>query len=246
MKSYLYLSVIFLLGIFAIVFIPISLEENYTIPSWIKNNAKWWSQGQIGDSDFIKGIQWLIQNKIIVIPQVQSTQSTGTQIPSWIKNNAGWWADNKIPDDDFVKGIQYLVQVDVIHVDSCNTSLWDHVYNSDRLQVIEDCKTITGTIEKIIKEKDGDDHIRLKLDPQFTNLTNYVNDSDQNGDLVIEPICLHTVTQEDAIDSCQDFNYTVDVPPVGTHVQVTGSYVLDTTHGWNEIHPVTSIEEIPN
>ncbi|MGH2612807.1 MAG: hypothetical protein ACRDFB_07130, partial [Rhabdochlamydiaceae bacterium] len=38
------------------------------IPSWIKNNAKWWSQGQIGDDQFIKGLQYMIQNGIIQIP----------------------------------------------------------------------------------------------------------------------------------------------------------------------------------
>ncbi len=106
--------------------------------------------------------------------------------------------------------------------------------------------SIYEVVENFDSAKDGDDHIRLKLDPQFANLTNYANDSGQDGDLVLEPICQHTVTQEDAIDSCQNFNYIIDIPPVGTHVQVTGSYVLDTAHGWNEIHPVTSIEEIPN
>ena len=37
------------------------------IPSWIKNNAKWWSEGSIGDSDFVKGIQYLIQIGVIKV-----------------------------------------------------------------------------------------------------------------------------------------------------------------------------------
>ncbi len=37
------------------------------IPQWVKNNAKWWSEGQIGNSDFIKGIQYLIQQGIIKV-----------------------------------------------------------------------------------------------------------------------------------------------------------------------------------
>jgi hypothetical protein len=37
------------------------------IPDWIKNNAKWWSEGKIGNGDFVKGIQYLIQNGIIAI-----------------------------------------------------------------------------------------------------------------------------------------------------------------------------------
>jgi len=35
------------------------------IPDWIKSNAKWWSEGSISDSDFIKGIQYLVEKGII-------------------------------------------------------------------------------------------------------------------------------------------------------------------------------------
>jgi len=44
---------------------PIS-EEN-TIPAWVKNNADWWSQGLITDDDFVKGIQYLVEQGIIVV-----------------------------------------------------------------------------------------------------------------------------------------------------------------------------------
>jgi len=37
------------------------------VPSWIKNNACWWSVGLISDSDFAQGIQWLIGQGIIRI-----------------------------------------------------------------------------------------------------------------------------------------------------------------------------------
>ena len=37
------------------------------IPLWIKNNAKWWSNGQINDETFIRSIQYLINNKIILL-----------------------------------------------------------------------------------------------------------------------------------------------------------------------------------
>ncbi len=84
------------------------------IPSWIKNNAKWWADGTIGDDDFIKGIQYLIQNGAMKIPPSSSTNSASHQIPIWIKKNAGWWADGTISDDDFVKGVQYLVTNGII------------------------------------------------------------------------------------------------------------------------------------
>lgn len=35
------------------------------IPQWVKNNAKWWADGQISESEFIKGLQYLIDNNIL-------------------------------------------------------------------------------------------------------------------------------------------------------------------------------------
>ena len=36
-----------------------------TIPTWIKNNAGWWSSGKISDNDFLTGIEYLIENGTI-------------------------------------------------------------------------------------------------------------------------------------------------------------------------------------
>ena len=94
--------------------IPDSLSV-IVVPDWIKNNAKWWSEGKIGDSDFAKGLQYLIEQDVIKLPK--TTPGTPTQkIPDWIKNNAKWWSEGKIGNGDFVKGIQYLVQNGIIAV----------------------------------------------------------------------------------------------------------------------------------
>ena len=37
------------------------------IPSWIKNNADWWTKGLIADDDFVKGIQYLVEQGIIEV-----------------------------------------------------------------------------------------------------------------------------------------------------------------------------------
>ena len=60
-----------------ILFSPIPLEtasltmnigqEETSIPAWIKNNAEWWADGQIPDSAFVSGIQWLISNGVMKI-----------------------------------------------------------------------------------------------------------------------------------------------------------------------------------
>ena len=79
-----------------------------TIPEWIKNNAGW-SEGLIGDSDFVLGIQFLIKEGIMTIPETQSNGEGSQEIPDWIKNNAGWWSEGLIGDSDFVSGIQWLI-----------------------------------------------------------------------------------------------------------------------------------------
>jgi hypothetical protein len=87
------------------------------VPSWIKNNAKWWAQKQIGDSDFLSGIQFMIQQKIILV----SGKSTGSSqanapVPDWIRNNAGWWADDKISEGEFVKALEFLINNGIVKV----------------------------------------------------------------------------------------------------------------------------------
>ena len=37
------------------------------IPGWIKNNAKWWSEGLITEDDFVKGIEYLVEKRIIQV-----------------------------------------------------------------------------------------------------------------------------------------------------------------------------------
>jgi len=85
------------------------------IPQWIKNNAGWWAEGSIDDNSFVQGIQYLIQQKIMKIPETKDTSDVeNKEIPQWIKNNAGWWADGQITDSDFVGGIEYLVSHKII------------------------------------------------------------------------------------------------------------------------------------
>ena len=137
----------------------------------------------------------------------------------------------------------------------CDASLWSHVYNPQRLIVKQQCIAVTGTIadatngkrrDGVRHEADGDTHGWLDVDPQFKTLLNAGNLSDEGGSLVFEIVCKYHVTQADAVDACSGYDATVQIPPVGTHVRITGTYVQDTNHAqWMEIHPVTSIEVLP-
>ncbi len=96
---------------------PQPISNQVTIPAWIKNNAEWWANGQIPDLGFLQGIQYLIEEGIMVIPPTETSGSSESQeVPAWIKNNAEWWAAGQIDDNTFVSGIQYLVKVGIIKV----------------------------------------------------------------------------------------------------------------------------------
>lgn len=119
------------------------IENKITIPAWVMNNAGWWAKGQIEDTEFIQGIQYLIKQNIIHISQTsQETDTSSSEIPSWIKSNAEWWAQELISDDDFVKGIQYLVENGIIKLPSSEESFCSG-----------DALCVTTKIERIM---DGD------------------------------------------------------------------------------------------
>ena len=86
------------------------------IPDWIKEVAAFWCDDKIDDSSFIEGIQYLIDNDIIIVPATSSGTGGSQTIPSWVKNNACWWSLNLISDDDFASGLQYLIGQGIIKV----------------------------------------------------------------------------------------------------------------------------------
>jgi len=62
-------SLIFTIAIIGIMGFSITaLAANSSLPDWIKNNAYWWSQGSISETDYIKSLEYLIINGIIQIP----------------------------------------------------------------------------------------------------------------------------------------------------------------------------------
>jgi len=96
--------------------IVINGSNDIVIPNWVKNNAGWWADGEIPDSAFINGIEFLIKEGIIVVPITESEGQTDSNVPDWVKNNAGWWADGQIDDRTFANGIQFLIKVGIISV----------------------------------------------------------------------------------------------------------------------------------
>ena len=120
-------------------------------------------------------------------------------------------------------------------------SISSHVYNPYRLNIVKSCITASGVVDNVLQEADGDYHVRLRLDSQYTNLTNAGNQQ-QYGDLVVEIICALPISQSNAVSACQNYTNNITIPTINDHITVTGPYVLDTNHGnWAEIHPVYTL-----
>jgi len=123
----------------------------------------------------------------------------------------------------------------------CDASLWTHVYLPARLKITQDCETVTGVVMQQYSNDDGDIGIRVAVDPPYARLLNNGNRTNLNGWLQTEAIC-QTRFGANALEpqrACGDFKGTVPVPQVGARVVVTGTYVLDSNHGWMELHPIT-------
>lgn len=94
---------------------PTTPTPTKAIPSWIKNNAKWWSSGVVSDNEFIDAIEYLSKERVIMIKKTQTLEESKS-VPPWVKNSAKWWANGLISDEDFTKGLEYLVNRGVIRI----------------------------------------------------------------------------------------------------------------------------------
>jgi len=84
-------------NIISLDFVPCNYEiQNQTIspsksvPDWIKNNASWWSENLIDDIDFINGLQYLIEYKII---KIDNKKILGKVPLEDIKFSSSWLVD---------------------------------------------------------------------------------------------------------------------------------------------------------
>jgi hypothetical protein len=122
----------------------------------------------------------------------------------------------------------------------CAPTIQDqYVYHSSRLRILQSCIRVSGVVRASRIENDGDIHLQLALDPPYQHLLEPANSLEQ-GDLVVEPVCVALPIQPDALDTCvADAQPLTLLPTIGQHVWMEGRYVLDLEHGsWAELHPL--------
>ena len=67
--------------------------------SYLETPTIWWKDGKISDSEFTTMIEFLIQEKIILVPTNSILEKS--ELPDWLLNNAGWWAARISTNSDF-------------------------------------------------------------------------------------------------------------------------------------------------
>lgn len=151
------------------------------------------------------------------------------------KGRTGKWVETKT---SLTKKLSYVDSSS----SGCDPEIWKHVYNPGRLKIIKNCITVSGIITESSAEKDGDQHMLLKPDKGQEGLLTAKNMKNKKGNLVIEAICVNKIRDSKVGDACKGYVNQITLPAVGSHVRVSGSLVLDTHNGWNEIHPISKIE----
>jgi len=147
---------VLLLGIFPVITFQDAFSQESSIPEWVKSNAGWWADGTIDDTAFIQGIQFLIKEGIMKIPETEITSQNSDGVPAWIKNNAGWWADGTIDDTAFIQGIQFLVGQGIISLQSDSQSTDEPKINSEPLKTSGNVVVQKDMGHKVTDTKDRD------------------------------------------------------------------------------------------
>ena len=123
-----------------ILFVPTDVFADQ-IPQWVKTNAEWWTSNEINDDVFLAGIEYLLNEKIIIVSIINSSVSEKTdQIPQWVKTNTEEWSSNEINDDVFLAGIEYLIKIGIINIESKNNCEKDlEKISTDETKIKEIC-----------------------------------------------------------------------------------------------------------
>jgi hypothetical protein len=109
--------------------------------------------------------------------------------------------------------------------------------------VLDLCKHAEGVVVDVALEEDGDYHLWFRPDPGYEYLLNAENHFQAQPAMLAEitPECPSSTNPPDARAAARCPKSKLPIPAIGQHIAVDGPWVLDTDHGWREVHPVDSI-----
>ncbi len=131
--------VFFLAGILlfqTVTFSPIAFAQNpnddTNVPSWFKNNVKWWKEEKLSDEEIINAIKNLVKREIIKLDSTKIKSGStlpetrlflppnkdGAGMPSYVKNTFVSWEEGSVSDSDVANTIKFLVEANIITTSS--------------------------------------------------------------------------------------------------------------------------------
>jgi hypothetical protein len=114
----------------------------------------------------------------------------------------------------------------------------NRVHHPNRLILLDSSKTLSGKVEKIESDIDGDIHIRLKIGDSSLLVKN--NYKDENGCMVGEIVC----AVPSVFPICWFYKNEITLPKEGDSIEIEGPYVFDKGHNITEIHPIMNLKII--
>ena len=169
----------------------IVIERDIIIPSWIKNNAGWWTDDKISDSDFLYGIKYLVENNIIKFQSdldFEETQNIEQYILDWdtIVNDSLYAYDGSVRlQSKFFGNVDYTVEYNVVTgslIDNGEPTLLESgvwLYQiTGHEQFLDNSRTIANLIEESYLYNSG---IVMNVHP----ITNTVNIDEGHTNQVI-------------------------------------------------------------
>jgi PASTA domain len=102
------------------------------------------------------------------------------------------------------------------------------VYHPYRLSVLKACQWFAGAVVAVRPEDDGDYHVDIRPNKGYGEFLDSGDVNRQHGGLLIEIMP----------------GQKMPIPSVGDHVSVFGTWVYDTDHGWNELHPLWAMKDL--
>ena len=93
-------------------------KPTLAIPAYVKNIAIFWEQDQIDDASFVGAIKYMMENKIITIPEVTKSQKVARDkaVPDWVKTTTKFWTSGATSDKEYADTIQFLLKEGIIEI----------------------------------------------------------------------------------------------------------------------------------
>jgi hypothetical protein len=110
--------------------------------------------------------------------------------------------------------------------------------------VLKPCRRAAGVVVDVAHEGDGDYHVWFTVDPGYGDLLNLEDHFQAQLAMLAEitPECPLSTHPPDAKSAAECPKSRLPIPHLRDHIEIYGPWVFDADHGWNEIHPVDSIQ----